>query len=66
MTSFGIGQAVRRVEDARFLTGAGSFVSDMALPRQCYGVAVLSPHATQRSSALMSRRRAPHPASLMF
>jgi carbon-monoxide dehydrogenase large subunit len=45
MTSFGIGQAVRRVEDARFLTGAGSFVSDMALPRQCYGVAVLSPHA---------------------
>ena len=48
MTSFGIGQAVRRVEDARFLTGAGSFVSDMALPRQCYGVAVLSPHAHAR------------------
>ncbi|AXK81991.1 xanthine dehydrogenase family protein molybdopterin-binding subunit [Pseudolabrys taiwanensis] len=45
MTKFGIGQAVRRVEDQRFLTGAGSYVSDMELPRQCYGVAVLSPHA---------------------
>ena len=45
MTKFGIGQAVRRVEDQRFLTGTGSFVSDMSLPRQCYGVAVLSPHA---------------------
>lgn len=45
MTKFGIGQAVRRVEDQRFLTGAGSYVSDIELPRQCYGVAVLSPHA---------------------
>lgn len=45
MTKFGIGQAVRRVEDQRFLTGTGSFVSDISLPRQCYGVAVLSPHA---------------------
>jgi aerobic carbon-monoxide dehydrogenase large subunit len=44
-TKFGIGQAVRRVEDRRFTTGAGAFVGDLALPRQCYGVAVLSPHA---------------------
>ena len=42
---FGIGQAVRRVEDQRFTTGSGQFVADLALPRQCYGVAVLSPHA---------------------
>jgi aerobic carbon-monoxide dehydrogenase large subunit len=42
---FGIGQAVRRVEDQRFTTGAGQFVADFALPRQCYGVALLSPHA---------------------
>ena len=48
MTKFGIGQAVRRVEDQRFLTGAGEFVGDLALPRQCYGVAVLSPHAHAR------------------
>ena len=45
MSKFGIGQAVRRVEDQRFTTGSGQFVADMALPRQCYGVAVLSPHA---------------------
>ena len=44
-SKFGIGQAVRRVEDQRFTTGSGQFVGDLALPRQCYGVAVLSPHA---------------------
>ena len=48
MVSFGIGQAVRRVEDRRFLTGRGSYVDDMELPRQCYGVAVLSTHAHAR------------------
>ena len=45
MPKFGIGQAVRRVEDQRFTTGAGQYVGDLVLPRQCYGVAVLSPHA---------------------
>jgi aerobic carbon-monoxide dehydrogenase large subunit len=45
MTKFGIGQAVRRVEDGRFTTGTGQYVGDVALARQCYGVAVLSPHA---------------------
>jgi len=45
MTKFGIGQAVRRVEDQRFTTGVGQYFADFELPRQCYGVAVLSPHA---------------------
>ncbi len=45
MTKFGIGQAVRRVEDRRFTTGVGAFVGDLVLPRQCYGVPVFSPHA---------------------
>ena len=45
MTKFGIGQAVRRVEDQRFTTGSGQYVGDVELARQCYGVAVLSPHA---------------------
>ncbi len=45
MAKFGIGQAVRRVEDGRFTTGGGAYVGDLVLPRQCYGVAVLSPHA---------------------
>jgi aerobic carbon-monoxide dehydrogenase large subunit len=45
VSKFGIGQAVRRVEDQRFTTGSGQFVADLALPLQCYGVAVLAPHA---------------------
>ena len=48
MVSFGIGQAVRRVEDRRFLTGRGSYVDDIELPRQCHAVAVLSTHANAR------------------
>jgi carbon-monoxide dehydrogenase large subunit len=48
MAKFGIGQAVRRVEDQRFLLGQGRYVDDMALPGMCYGVTVLSPHAHAR------------------
>src|SRR5262249_42628919 len=46
MAKFGIGQAVRRVEDQRFLLGKGRYVDDISLPGQCYGVTVLSlpPH----------------------
>jgi carbon-monoxide dehydrogenase large subunit len=43
--SYGIGQPVRRVEDARFLTGRGQFVDDIELPHQCHAAIVLSPHA---------------------
>src|SRR2546430_2703922 len=45
MAKFGIGQAVRRVEDQRFLLGQGRYVDDISLPGQCYGVTLLSPHA---------------------
>ena len=45
MAKFGIGQAVRRVEDQRFLLGKGRYVDDIVLPGQCHGVTVLSPHA---------------------
>ena len=48
MIKFGIGQAVRRVEDQRFLTGQGRYVDDIALPGMCHGVNVLSPHAHAR------------------
>src|SRR5260221_3881122 len=48
MARFGIGQAVRRVEDQRFLLGQGRYVDDISLPGQCYGVTVLSPHAHAR------------------
>src|SRR5437868_7904537 len=48
MAKFGIGQAVRRVEDQRFLQGLGNYVDDIALPGMCHGVVVLSPHAHAR------------------
>jgi aerobic carbon-monoxide dehydrogenase large subunit len=48
MAKFGIGQAVRRVEDQRFLQGLGRYVEDISLPGQCHGVTVLSPHAHAR------------------
>ena len=48
MAKFGIGQAVRRVEDQRFLQGHGRYVDDISLPGLCHGVTVLSPHAHAR------------------
>ena len=48
MAKFGIGQAVRRVEDKRFLLGKGRYVNDIDLAGQCHGVTVLSPHAHAR------------------
>ena len=48
MNKFGVGQPVPRVEDPRFITGRGRYVDDFELPQQCYGVAVMSPHAHAR------------------
>src|SRR6478735_7171306 len=48
MAKFGIGQAVRRVEDARFLTGAGRYVDDIVLPGMAHGAVLHSPHAHAR------------------
>jgi len=44
-SQFGIGQPVRRSEDKRFLTGRGTYVDDINLPRQTHAVVVYSPHA---------------------
>src|SRR5207253_263203 len=52
MNAFGIGQAVRRVEDRRFLTGRARFVDDVELSRQTHGALVLSPHAHARIRGL--------------
>jgi carbon-monoxide dehydrogenase large subunit len=48
MARFGIGQAVRRVEDERFLRGAGNYVGDIALPGELAGVVVYSTQAHAR------------------
>ena len=41
----GIGQPVRRVEDHRFITGAGQYTDDINRPGQTYAYFVRSPHA---------------------
>ena len=43
-----IGAAVRRVEDVRFLTGAGSFIGDHVFPGELQCVIVRSPHPHAR------------------
>jgi carbon-monoxide dehydrogenase large subunit len=42
---YGIGQAVRRVEDQRFLTGRARYVDDIQLPHMVHGAVLMSPHA---------------------
>ena len=44
----GFGKPVRRVEDARFLTGRGVFSDDVSLPGQIHAAFVRSPHAHAR------------------
>src|SRR5262249_17812822 len=45
MTAQGIGAAVKRKEDRRFLLGKGQYTDDIVLPDQSYAVFVRSPHA---------------------
>src|ERR1041385_4587301 len=52
MAKFGIGQAVRRVEDARFLTGQGRYVDDIVLPGMAHGAVLHSPHAHARIKSI--------------
>ena len=59
MAKFGIGQAVRRVEDQRFLTGQGRYVDDITLPGMVHGVCLHSPHAHARIKSIdVSKARA--------
>jgi carbon-monoxide dehydrogenase large subunit len=48
MAKFGIGQAVRRVEDQRFITGHGRYIDDINVAGQAHGALLLSPHAHAR------------------
>jgi xanthine dehydrogenase molybdopterin-binding subunit B len=46
------GSRVQRVEDARLLTGAGTFVDDIARPGMLHACFVRSPHARARIEAI--------------
>ncbi|MBX6328806.1 MAG: xanthine dehydrogenase family protein molybdopterin-binding subunit [Pseudolabrys sp.] len=48
MSATGIGAAVRRKEDIRFVTGRGQYTDDIARPGETRAVFVRSPHARAR------------------
>ena len=52
MTATGIGAAVKRVEDFRFLTGQGNYTDDIDRPNQTYAWIVRSPHAHARIKSI--------------
>ena len=49
-----IGAALRRVEDDRFLAGAGHFIADLVLPGELHCVFVRSPHPHARIRSIKS------------
>jgi carbon-monoxide dehydrogenase large subunit len=49
---FGVGQAVTRKEDGRFLTGCGRYVDDVTLPGQAHALFVRSPYAHARITGI--------------
>ena len=51
-----IGEAVRRKEDYRFLTGAGQYTDDVNLANQTHAVFVRSPHAHARIKGIDTAR----------
>jgi carbon-monoxide dehydrogenase large subunit len=61
MTVQGIGAAVKRREDLRFITGVGKFTDDINLPKQTYCYFLRSPvaHATIRNIDISAAKNAP-------
>jgi aerobic carbon-monoxide dehydrogenase large subunit len=51
-----IGQALRRKEDLRLVTGAGRYSDDVNMPGQAYAYMVRSPHAHARIGAIETAR----------
>jgi carbon-monoxide dehydrogenase large subunit len=47
-TATGIGAAVRRQEDRRFITGQGHYTADVSRPGEAHAVFIRSPHAHAR------------------
>ncbi|MBT3703714.1 MAG: xanthine dehydrogenase family protein molybdopterin-binding subunit, partial [Alphaproteobacteria bacterium] len=54
MTETGIGAAVRRTEDQRFLTGNGNYTDDINVFGQTYAAFVRSPHAHAKINGINS------------
>src|SRR5262245_19910941 len=64
MSATGIGAAVRRKEDQRFITGRGHFTDDVNRPGQVFAVFVRSPHAHATIKAIDAKAAASRPGVL--
>jgi carbon-monoxide dehydrogenase large subunit len=50
-----VGRPLPRIEDLRFVRGAGRYTDDLSLPRQAYAAFVRSPHAHARIMAIRTK-----------
>ena len=66
MSTFGLAQPVRRVEDPRLLKGAGRYADDIQPLGQLHGIVLRSPYASARIGGIVLERRVPFPASPRF
>ncbi|HVH74878.1 MAG TPA: xanthine dehydrogenase family protein molybdopterin-binding subunit [Stellaceae bacterium] len=64
MAKYRIGEAVRREEDLRLLTGAGRYVEDVEVPYAARGHVLRSPHAHARILAIDTARARAMPGVL--
>ena len=64
MSATGIGAAVRRQEDQRFITGKGRYTADVERPHQAFACFVRSPHAHAKIKKIDARAAAAMPGVL--
>src|SRR5438270_13887995 len=64
MSATGIGAAVRRKEDQRFVTGKGHYTDDVSRPGQCHAYFLRSPHAHAKIKNIDSEAAAAMPGVL--
>ena len=60
MSATGIGAAVRRKEDLRFMTGKGQYTDDVSRPGQTHIYFIRSPHAHARLKSIDTKAAAAH------
>ena len=56
-----IGRPLQRVEDARFVTGTGTFIDDMKVPGMLHALVVRSPHGHARIGEIRTEALLAHP-----
>src|SRR4029077_9894070 len=64
MSAAGIGAAVRRKEDRRFITGRGHYTDDVSRPGQAHAFFVRSPHAHAQIKRVDTKAAAAMPGVL--